>query len=67
MNGEKNRKEMKETYKCEVRREREGRKSRGRDEGEVLSEEVEKEGRRSGPQVREAGWMVPAGRSKEAE
>lgn len=46
MKGKKNRKEMKETYKCEVRREREGRKSRGRDEGELLSEEGGKEGRR---------------------
>lgn len=58
---------MKETYKCEVRREREGRKSTERDEGVVLSEEVEKEGRRRGQQVREAGWMVPAGRRKEPE
>ena len=50
-----------------MRREQEGRKSRERDEGEVLSEEVEKEGQRRGSQVREAGWIVPAGCRKEAK
>lgn len=58
----KNRKEMKETWKGEARREhegsKEGRKSRGRDEGEVLSEE--------GREAKGSRMDGPAGQKKRA-